>query len=369
MDEASPRIAPMDIFAATRSYESWMGQHVQLVPHQLLKKHEMMKADLFAFFRGAFFRWVQLWKLVVSQAAQRAPHVLAVGDLHLDSFGTWRDVEGRLVWGVDDFDEAFHLPYTNDLVRLATSVKIASKAGSLEISLRKACETILDGYRSTLSHGGSPITLAEEEHILENLGIAELKTPENFWQNLKHLPACDRNCPAAARQALERSLPKSVSYKLVSRTSGAGSLGQPRFVAIAEWKGGLIAREAKGMVPPAFAWNRNNQAAKSYYNQVIESAVRSHDPFQKVINGWLVRRLSPDSNPISISDWPRKRDEFTLLRSMGREVANVHLGSGNNVRNILSHLEKAESSWLRAAARQMAKAITKDWKQYRRQRS
>jgi len=32
--------------------------------------------------------------------------------------------EGRLSWGVDDFDESYPLPYTNDLVRLAASVRI-----------------------------------------------------------------------------------------------------------------------------------------------------------------------------------------------------------------------------------------------------
>jgi uncharacterized protein (DUF2252 family) len=37
------------------------------------------------------------------------------------------DIEGRLCWGVDDFDESYPLPYTKDLVRLATSAKIAKK--------------------------------------------------------------------------------------------------------------------------------------------------------------------------------------------------------------------------------------------------
>jgi uncharacterized protein (DUF2252 family) len=35
-------------------------------------------------------------------------------------------VKGRLAWGVDDFDEAFPLAYTNDLVRLASSLKTHS---------------------------------------------------------------------------------------------------------------------------------------------------------------------------------------------------------------------------------------------------
>jgi uncharacterized protein (DUF2252 family) len=40
----------------------------------------------------------------------------------------------RLVWGVNDFDEACRLPYTNDLVRLATSVTMASHANSIALS-------------------------------------------------------------------------------------------------------------------------------------------------------------------------------------------------------------------------------------------
>ena len=41
-----------------------------------------------------------------------ATKVLSVGDLHFENFGTWRDKEGRLAWGINDFDEAFELSYT-----------------------------------------------------------------------------------------------------------------------------------------------------------------------------------------------------------------------------------------------------------------
>ncbi len=59
----------------------------------------------FAFMRATFYRWVQLWKDQCRVEAA-APSVLAVGDLHIENFGTWRDAEGRLIWGVNDFDEA-----------------------------------------------------------------------------------------------------------------------------------------------------------------------------------------------------------------------------------------------------------------------
>jgi uncharacterized protein (DUF2252 family) len=40
----------------------------------------------------------------------RVTTVLAVGDLHADNFGTWRDREGRLIWGINDFYDAYLLP-------------------------------------------------------------------------------------------------------------------------------------------------------------------------------------------------------------------------------------------------------------------
>ena len=79
-------------------------------------KHRQMRKEPFLFFRATFYRWAQQWPDVCADLRQ-APKILAVGDLHVGSFGTWRDAEGRLCWGVDDFDESWPLPYTNDLVR------------------------------------------------------------------------------------------------------------------------------------------------------------------------------------------------------------------------------------------------------------
>jgi hypothetical protein len=59
---------------------------------------------------------------------------------------------------------------------------------------------------------------------------------------------------------------------------------------------------------------------QSFYQQAIKSAARSHDPFQKIEGSWLIRRLSPESNPIEIADLPQERDEETLLYAMGSEA-------------------------------------------------
>ncbi|MBV8437947.1 MAG: DUF2252 family protein, partial [Silvibacterium sp.] len=91
--------ADADIQEATRSFEKWMRSCAPVIESDLRSKHEQMREDLFLFFRGTFYRWAQVWPKVCAELA-RGPKVLATGDMHVNSFGTWRDVEGRLCWGV-----------------------------------------------------------------------------------------------------------------------------------------------------------------------------------------------------------------------------------------------------------------------------
>jgi hypothetical protein len=51
---------------------------------------------------------------------------------------------------------------------------------------------------------------------------------------------------------------------------------------------------------------------------------------------------------------------------MGSEAANVHLGSRGQVKGILKDLHRRKADWLRSAAKHMAKATEKEWKDYRR---
>jgi hypothetical protein len=114
----------MNIVKATHRFETWLGGHTTLVKPDLSLKHQRMAEAVFPFLRATFYRWMQIWPEICPDLA-KAPRVLAVGDLHVENFGTWRDIEGRLVWGVNDFDEAAVLPYTIDLVRLAASALFA----------------------------------------------------------------------------------------------------------------------------------------------------------------------------------------------------------------------------------------------------
>jgi hypothetical protein len=352
---------------ATTSYEQWMKECTAVFSSDLSLKHDQMKESTFLFLRGTFYRWAQMWPSVCGDLC-RAPKVLAVGDLHVNSFGTWRDAEGRLCWGVDDFDEAYPLAYTNDLVRLATSLKVVIDAESLSVKFKDGCDAILEGYRQSLRAGGYPIILAEREQKLGKLGVDSFKPPPDFWEKLNQLPVIHRPLPINARRALEKTLPNPrMAYKIVRRQAGLGSLGQQRFAAIGMWEGGFVAREAKATLPSACSWLRDDVGSQqSFYERAIRSAVRSRDPFQVIEGSWLIRRLSPDSNPIDIQTLPKHRDEQLLLHSMGAEAANVHLGSKRQVAAIQKDLRSRKANWLRSAAAEMAQMVEKDWKYYRK---
>ena len=237
---------------ATTSYEQWMKECTAVVSSDLSLKHDQMKESTFLFLRGTFYRWAQMWPSVCGDLC-RAPKVLAVGDLHVNSFGTWRDAEGRLCWGVDDFDEAYPLAYTNDLVRLATSLKVVIDAESLSVKFKDGCDAILEGYRQSLRAGGYPIILAEREQKLGKLGVDSFKPPPDFWEKLNQLPVIHRPLPINARRALEKTLPNPrMAYKIVRRQAGLGSLGQQRFAAIGMWKADLWpGKRRPPCLPPA----------------------------------------------------------------------------------------------------------------------
>lgn len=348
----------MNIRQATASYERWIGTHLKLLRGDLNFKHKQMALAPFPFLRATYYRWAQIWADTCGDVAD-APEVLAVGDLHVENFGTWRDIEGRLIWGINDFDEAWLLPYTNDLIRLATSASLAK----MNCGIREAMQAILDGYSQAVDEGGRPFVLAEHHPMLRQMATARLHEPDAYWQKLRGLPECD--APASARKAIDRLMPeKGIKSRIAHRIAGLGSLGRERYVAVADWHGGSVAREAKASAPSACVWAENGKGtAAIHYQEILDRSVRCRDPFVQMRKRWIVRRLAPDCSRIELSALPKERDEIRLLHAMGFETANVHLGSGK-ARVLRADLKARPRDWLFMAARRMEKAVLRDFREY-----
>jgi uncharacterized protein DUF2252 len=364
--DAFYRVPPMNIVKATHRYEKWLRQHTAVLEADLNLKHQFMAQGVFPFFRATFYRWALLWPKLCPELAE-APKVLAVGDLHVENFGTWRDREGRLIWGVNDFDEAYTLPYTIDLVRLAASALLAGKARHLNLQPTDACQAVLDGYTQSIAEGGTPFVLGERHTWLRRIAETELRDPVHFWGKMDKLLTLKEEIPASAREALEYMMPdQSIQYRLAHRISGLGSLGRMRFVALAEWHGGRIAREAKALVPSAIHWEHGGDSPPDVLcGPIISSAVRCPDPFFQVRSKWIVRRLSPSCSRIELETMNSKGQELKLLRAMGWETANIHLGTKAAIKNVRAHLNRQKRGWLCKAAKKMANGVAADWQQWR----
>lgn len=348
-----------DIVRSTRAYETWLASQTRVVRADLRLKHRRMAESPFVFLRATFYRWLQRWSALPASLVG-APEVIAVGDLHVENFGTWRDAEGRLIWGVNDVDEACELPYTQDLVRLATSACVAVHQGHFALSNRDVCDAILEGYAACLERGHRPVVLEERHAWLRRIALGELRDPAIYWAKMLKLPLARRTVPHGALRAM---LPAALdAYRVHSRSSGVGSLGRERFVAIAECAGGLIAREAKAWLPSAARWAKASSRAE-VTGALMAQATRAVDPFFAVRQPWILRRLSPDCSRIDLVDLPKKRDERKLLRAMGWETANMH---GRAVRrDVARDLSARKGRWLQRAVAEMVDVTLEDWRAWK----
>ena len=352
----------MKIFKATRKYEKWLRKQVDVFEEDLASKTQLIATDPFTFLRGTFYRWMQLFPEVCKKAAD-APVVLSVGDLHAANFGTWRDLKEELIWGINDFDEAAYLPYTQDLVRLATSVGLASETQRLKITLEEACETILDGYCEGLEKGGKPFVVDNDRDWLKDAYVKSEHQAEKYWEKLNQCPVAERELPSDVRAMLEASLPSfGLEYHLIHRLAGVGSFGRPRFTLLTKWQGEFVALEAKALIPSAALWTMKKQkGATILYEEVLARAVRRPDPLMKVYEGWVVRGLAPDRCRIELVELGPERDETRMMRAMGWETANIHLGTRPAVKNILQDLQERKPGWLKRSAEKMIAVTINDW--------
>lgn len=354
------------VVAASRDHEAWLASRLRLIQRDLSRKHEAMREAPFPFLRATFYRWCQIWPELCPDAA-KATELLAVGDLHVENFGTWRDREGRLAWGINDFDEAARLPWTIDLVRLATSALLAIDAAHLCIGRKEACDVIVEGYREALRDGGRPIVLGEHHRWLREIATGSARDPFVFWKRLDALPSWRGPVPRSVSNALRNALPEAgLAGRVVHRVSGLGSLGRERFAVVADWRGARVAREAKRLTTSAAAWAAGRNSERFHCETILARAVRNPDPFLHVEGDLVVRRLAPDCSRIELSALPRRRDESRLLYEMGFETANVHLGSRSSITRVASELDRRPAKWLRRAAKRMVDATVADWREWRR---
>jgi hypothetical protein len=338
----------------TASYERWLRKRCDVVEADLSTKHERMRQSPFDFLRATYFRWTKRIE-AICPGFDTAPRALCVGDTHVENFGTWRDAQARLIWGINDFDEAATMPYPYDLVRLATSARLAP---TLRVDAVEAADAVLAGYLKGMNEPG-PMLLDENAHWLRPLVAGAPNASRKFWKEVDGYP--DASPPAPVRRALKHSVPKGAEIvRYASRVKGGGGLGRPRYLVIALWRGGRLVTEAKALVPSAWHWARSDASAKSRVLDLAYGSYRSPDPHLTVQSGYVLRRIAPDAHKVELKDVSGRGVGAKLLEAMGEDLGAIHAAHRRR-EQILEDVRGRDPQWLHHAAELAERAVQRDF--------
>ena len=123
-------------------------------PRAFRVKFRKMAADPFAFYRGsACLFYADVTGREDPWADERTGAVWIHGDLHVENFGTYMNSHGRLVFDINDFDEAYVGHFSWDLRRFAASLALMCWQKALpEQAVRDLIEGYLRAYVDQVRH-------------------------------------------------------------------------------------------------------------------------------------------------------------------------------------------------------------------------
>ena len=137
-------------FDSTRSRDPvglLLEQETTRVPELVPIRHGRMLASPMAYYRGAALPMT----VDLAQTPVSGLRVQLCGDAHLSNFGAFASPERRLVFDINDFDEALPGPFEWDLKRLAASFVVAGRANGFGAKARRAITTTVAAtYRTAM---------------------------------------------------------------------------------------------------------------------------------------------------------------------------------------------------------------------------
>jgi uncharacterized protein (DUF2252 family) len=340
-------------------------------------KFRKMAASAFAFYRGTaclFYNDLENELKGAPYLDERTSRVWIHGDLHAENFGTYMDSEGRLVFNVNDFDEAYVGPFTWDIKRFAASVALIGYAKALsDDQISDLVRTYAAGYRQrirALATRGSdqdvrPLTLQTAEGpLLGALRSARTRTRfgllngmteiHNFNRRFKLgrgkmeldeatrskvLAAFDQYLDTLPKATLNRPTANHVKDVIGVRGVGIGSAGLPSFNILLEGNSDALENDVviymKQAQSPSVAAHVTDPAIRSYFKHEGHRTVISQRALQAHADPWLgwteidgVGQLVAEVSPYAVDlDWDDIDDPAEIaavVADLGRATATMH---------------------------------------------
>jgi uncharacterized protein (DUF2252 family) len=347
-------------------------------PQAFRVKYRKMAADPFAFFRGtACLFYADVTRMRDSFADERTSRIWIHGDLHAENFGTYLNSDGRLVFDVNDFDEAYLGHFSWDLRRFAASLALMGWQKALpEATVRDLVARYVRAYLSQVNH----YVGSEEDHdfglyldntegpVLEILSRARRLSRRDLLDDVTVLDDATRVFREGSGvrrlgrdehrkvvQAFEQyltTIPESKRFDrglfydlrdVVGRSGfGIGSAGLPAYNLLVEGYSQALDNDVvlsmkQANVPAISRFVESGDVERYFEHEahrtvVSQRALQVHtDPLLGHTSidgrGFVVSEVSPYEVDLDWSDIDEPEDMALVVDALGRATAKVHCAS------------------------------------------
>ncbi len=350
------------------------GASMAVDPAAFRRKFRKMAASPFAFYRGsASLFYADLTGAYADDSFldERTSRVWIHGDLHAENFGTYMNSSGRLVFNVNDFDEAYVGPFSWDLKRFAASVALIGYQKALSDDnitdlVRVFARSYLTELRAVAAGGDDAlgsITLENADGVLRrvlqearlNTRVARLATQTTIEDYERRFTMGDGvyQVDDATAQAVRAAFadylttlpgtarPVATNIKDIKLRKGVGigSAGLPSYNLLLEGntealENDVIIYMKQAQVPAVARWIDDDRVRSYFLHQghrTAESqrALQAHaDPWLGFTTldgvGQLVAEVSPYAADLDWSDVNEPAELTGVLADLGRAVARMH---------------------------------------------
>ncbi|MBD0743304.1 DUF2252 domain-containing protein [Streptomyces sp. CBMA152] len=358
-------------------FDTAFGELLAADPAAFRVKFRKMAASAFAFYRGTaclFYADLDAEKRGGPYLDERTGRVWIHGDLHAENFGTYMDANGRLIFNVNDFDEAYVGPFTWDLKRFAASLALIGHAKALsDKQITELVRIYAAAYRErihALAAGAKDdevpsFTLdTAEGPLLGALRAARARTRFSLLDSMTEIREYERRftegdgsieLDAATRYKVlaafdgyletlpDSSLLRPDSYRVKDvvgrRGIGIGSAGLPSYNILLEGHSDALENDVviymKQAQTPAVSRHITDPAVRGYFEHEGHRTVISQRALQAAADPWLgwteldgagqlVAEVSPYAVDLDWSDIDDPEQIAAVVADLGRATATMH---------------------------------------------
>ncbi|MCY7401042.1 MAG: DUF2252 domain-containing protein [Nocardioides sp.] len=363
-------------------------------PAAFRAKYRKMARDPHAFYRGsACLFYNDVTSETDPWSAHGAERIWIHGDLHVENFGTYLNSDGRLVFDINDFDEAYVGRFTWDLQRFAASLALVAWQKALpEDAIRKLIARYARSYLAQVNHyvasdtdddfeitldtADGPVLIALEEarlmrraELLDRMTVMQ-KGVRRFAEDgsTRRLPREERAAVVAAFGDYLETIPQSKRFDralfydlrdVVGKSGfGIGSAGLPAYNMLLEGYSQALDNDVvlsmKQANIPALSRFVDSAEVDAYFEHegqrtaVSQRALQVHtDPLLGHTRiggvGYVVSEVSPYEVDLDWGEINEPADMRAVVELLGRATAKIHCASDEDSQQDLVDFQVEEA--------------------------